>query len=168
VRQFCHVLSKRTPDLPEEPLASGQILYWLRGEGAPREVTLAPGRTERRRHSRKYAEGELPPDRSFYFRGPEGRLKLRAQNLLVFLQMAEGVDDETWLYHLRRGDYSVWFADRIKDDELAAEARQVEQTETLGAVDSRELIKAMIERRYTLPAASPVPVPGTDAEARWN
>jgi len=168
VRQFCHVLGKRAPDLSADPLASGQILYWLRGEGAPREVTLAPGRTERRRHSRKYAEGQLPPDRSFYFRGPEGRLKLRAQNLLVFLQMAEGVDDETWLYHLRRGDYSVWFADRIKDEELAAEARQVEQTETLAATESRDLIKAAIERRYTLPAASPVPVPGTDAEARWN
>lgn len=168
VRQFCHAVSKRAPELPKTPLEAGQVLYWLRGEAAPQVVALAPGRTERRRHSRKYAEGVLPPERSFYFRGPEGKLKLRAQNLLVFLQMAEGVDDETWLYHLRRGDYSVWFADRIKDEELAAEAQQVEKSEELGAVESRELIKSAIERRYTLPASSPVPVPGTDAEARWN
>jgi hypothetical protein len=29
-------------------------------------------------HVRKYAAGELGPDRSFYFRGPDGRLNLRA------------------------------------------------------------------------------------------
>ncbi|MFO0898559.1 MAG: HAD-IIB family hydrolase [Pirellulales bacterium] len=168
VRQFCQALGKRVPDLPIDRLEAGHVLYWRRGDSEPDVVALAPGRTERRRHSRKYAEGVLPPDRSFYFRGREGKLKLRAQNLLVFLQMAEGVDDDTWLYHLRRGDYSLWFADRIKDDELADEARQVEAAEELGAVESRELIKAAIERRYTLPAASPVPVPGADAEARWN
>jgi hypothetical protein len=48
-------------------------------------------------------------DKSFYFRGPAGNLNLRAQNLVLFNQMAEGVDDETWLYHLRRGDHSRWF-----------------------------------------------------------
>ena len=53
-------------------------------------------RQERRRHTRKYAEGELGPDRSFYFRGPESALNLRAQNLSIFVQMAEGVDDATW------------------------------------------------------------------------
>lgn len=34
-------------------------------------------RAEPRRHHRKYAEGELGEDKSFYFRGPEGRLHLR-------------------------------------------------------------------------------------------
>ena len=57
---------------------------------------------ERERHVRKYAEGELAPDRSFYFRGPDGTLNLRAQNLIVFNQMADGIDDGTWLHHLRR------------------------------------------------------------------
>src|SRR6266446_10126510 len=54
---------------------------------------------QRLRHSRKYAEGELGEDKSFYFRGQEGSLNLRAQNLVLFLQIAEGVDDGTWLYH---------------------------------------------------------------------
>src|SRR5262249_43032069 len=31
---------------------------------------VAQRRLAHRRHARKYAEGELPPDRSFYFRGP--------------------------------------------------------------------------------------------------
>ena len=58
-------------------------------------------RGERQRHRRKYATGTLGPDKSFYFRGPEGSLRLRAQNLGMFLQMADGVDDDTWTYHLR-------------------------------------------------------------------
>jgi hypothetical protein len=31
------------------------------------------------------------------------------QNLKTFLQLAEGVDDETWMLDLRNGDYSAWF-----------------------------------------------------------
>src|SRR5512147_922046 len=71
----------------------------------------------RRRHIRKYAEGQLGEDKSFYFRGPDNRLNLRAQNLNMFVQIAEGVDDATWLHHLRAGDYSRWLRDAIKDGE---------------------------------------------------
>ena len=88
-------------------------------------------RQERRRHTRKYAEGELGPDRSFYFRGPEGALNLRAQNLSLFVQMADGVDDATWQHHLAAGDYSAWARDSIKDDELAADFAAVERDASL-------------------------------------
>jgi hypothetical protein len=101
---------------------------------------------------RKYAEGELGPDRSFYFRGPADRLNLRVQNLDLFVQIAEGVDDETWLHHLRRGDYSRWFRDAIKNEDLAQEAAAIEQAPGGSAADSRALIRSAIERRYTLPA----------------
>ena len=127
--------------------------------------TSQPSHTERHRHTRKYAEGELPPDRSFYFRGPQGKLHLRAQNLMLFLQMADGVDDETWMYHLRKGDYSHWFREMIKDDELAGEAETIEKLPNISPADSRKLIKAAVEKRYTQPAASPLPMPGTDAAA---
>ena len=83
-------------------------------------------RNEHQRHLRKYAEGELGPDKSFYFRGPDGKLNLRAQNLQLFLQVADGIDDETWMYHLRRGDYSRWFREAIKDEDLASDASSVE------------------------------------------
>ena len=80
----------------------GEALVWRRG--APRGAVPASASRRARRSSaatpRKYAEGELPPDRSFYFRGPDGKLNLRAQNLALFLQIADGVDDETWLHHL--------------------------------------------------------------------
>ena len=41
---------------------------------APLWIRSLPPRTEHRRHDRKYTEGELAPDLSFYFRGPEGKL----------------------------------------------------------------------------------------------
>jgi len=71
-------------------------------------------------------EGELGEDRSFYFRGPHGRLHLRAQNLVLLLQIGDGVDDETWEYHLRCGDYSRWVRESIKDEDLAADVRTID------------------------------------------
>jgi hypothetical protein len=94
-------------------------------------VRINGPRQHLRRHTRKYAEGDLGEDLSFYFRGPDGGLNLRAQNLLLFLQIAEGVDDATWLHHLRAGDYSRWLAVSIKDPELASEVAVIEENEAL-------------------------------------
>jgi hypothetical protein len=146
---------------------AGEVFLWTRDlavAGGP--VRIEPSRVERRRHVRKYAEGELPPERSFYFRGPEGKLNLRAQNLMLFLQLAEGVDDDTWLYHLRRGDYSQWFRERIKDETLAEEARALEEQKHLAPAEGRAALRALVEKYYTQPAAPPLPMPGTDAAPR--
>lgn len=104
------------------------------------------------RHARKYAEGELGEDISFYFRGAENKLNLRAQNLMLFGQIAEGVDAETWEHHRRAREYSAWFRDVIKDDELAREAADIEADARLDADESRKRILAAISRRYTAPA----------------
>jgi hypothetical protein len=131
-------------------LDPGEYLIWRWQTGElPVTFDIAPPRTERRRHHRKYAEGELEPDRSFYFRGPEGKLNLRAQNLVTFIQMAEGVDEETWQHHLAAGHYSQWFREKIKDDALADEAQVVERDPT---GDTRARIREAIDRHYTLPA----------------
>jgi hypothetical protein len=68
--------------------------------------------------------------------------------------LADGVDDATWLYHLRRGDYSQWFREAIKDEALAMEAEAIEAATDLSACESRARIKAAIEHRYTLPSTS--------------
>ena len=78
-------------------------------------------------------------------------MNLRAQNLTVFCELASGVDDDTWLYHLRRGDYSAWLARTIKDPDLADEVAVVEQAAQLTPGDSRRLIREAIDRRYMLP-----------------
>src|SRR5207237_493061 len=125
---------------------------WDQESGLVRRLFTTPPQTERLRHSRKYAEGDLGDENSFYFRGPQRTLNLKAQNLTMFLQLAEGVDDATWLYHLRAGDYSRWLASAIKDDELAGEIAAIETDAALDAGESRSRVKAAIERRYTAPA----------------
>jgi hydroxymethylpyrimidine pyrophosphatase-like HAD family hydrolase len=144
------------PPLAVPPAGSeaGLALLWQRRPEArdPRWLRTVAPRSEHRRHIRKYATGELGEDKSFYFRGSAGQLKLRAQNLVLFIQLAAGVDDETWTHHLRNQDYSRWFRDAIKDEGLASEAAGVEADASLTPEDSRRLIKAAIERRYTLPS----------------
>jgi len=141
------------PSWPQRPLPAGHAVAWrVRGPGPPLLIKVDPARAERRRHLRKYAEGELPPERSFFFTGPRGKLHLRAHNLMLFLQMGEGVDEETWLHHLRCGDYSAWLRNQIKDVELAAAVAAIERTPGIGAQESRGLIRRAIEERYTAPA----------------
>jgi hydroxymethylpyrimidine pyrophosphatase-like HAD family hydrolase len=147
-------------DAPETELTVGEVLLYGCADASCRRVRIEPPSAEHRRHTRKYAVGQLPPDRSFYFRGPEAKLNLRAQNLLHFLELAAGVDDDTWTYHFRRADYSRWFRDVIKDPELAAAAATVERDRFLSRADALAALQAAIESRYTLPADAPLPVPG--------
>ena len=140
------------PAIGPTKLEQGEALVWSKERGGPPfQLRIAPPRGERRRHLRKYAEGSLGQDKSFYFRGPAGKLNLRAQNLVLFNQIAEGVDDETWLYHLHQGDYSRWFREAIKDDALADGVARIEQ-QPADAAATRAAIKAAIEERYTAPA----------------
>ncbi len=160
VHSFCRTINIPAPALSNNKLPAGEAILWRRptatanhsGTGEAVRFRAVPPRAERIRHHRKYTQGELPPERSFYFRGPNGKLNLRAQNLTIFMQSADGVDDDTWLYHLRRGDYSRWFLDVIKDPELASDAARIEKMDKLTARRTRELIKEEIERRYTAPA----------------
>lgn len=152
LRQFSTTLNLPAPALGAETLEPGQALVWSRHEATPPvPCGTVPARAERHRHVRKYAEGELGTDNCFYFRGPAGQLNLRAQNLMVFLQLAEGVDDATWLHHLRQGDYARWFQEVIKDPSLAEETLQVGTRHDLSAIESRALLKTAIEKRYTAP-----------------
>ncbi len=145
----------RAHGLPEpegaEEVEHGEMLTVCLSDPALRRFRVIPGTTECRRHLRKYAEGKLGDDKSFFFRGPEGKLRLRATNLVMFLEMADGVDDETWEWHRARGDYSAWVETSIKDRELTAELREVERG-AAAPMDARQQVRKAIERRYTLPA----------------
>jgi hydroxymethylpyrimidine pyrophosphatase-like HAD family hydrolase len=152
VEQLAENVGAPRPVIADREVATGQALVWRRGDEHVVRIRSAPSRHERRRHVRKYAEGELGADRSFYFRGPEGKLNLRAPNLTVFVNLAEGVDDDTWRHHLRQHDYSRWLRDAIKDAELAAKAEQVESHADMPVAESRALLKRAIAERYTLPA----------------
>jgi hypothetical protein len=153
LNSYAEAVEIAAPKGEEVELEKGEALVWFcREKEDPIRVRTVPSKAERRRHVRRYAEGEMSPEQSFYFRGPKSKLNLRAQNLNAFLQLADGVDDETWMYHLRRGDYTRWFQEIIKDEPLAQDAAAIEKDEAMSPADSRCKIKQAIETRYTAAA----------------
>jgi len=143
------------PPVSVAELSPGEALDVPLGYGAPdrvRRFRVARRETNHKRHVKKYATGKLPPERSFRFRGPDGALDLVAHNLETFTMLAKGVDDRTWLHHLRSGDIARWLAEEIKDPELAAEVRTLEGLDD--AEGTRRAVLEAIGRRYT-PVASP-------------
>jgi hydroxymethylpyrimidine pyrophosphatase-like HAD family hydrolase len=162
---FAEAVGRRSPRVDaRQALERGQLLVWrpqpdahASGAEEPYVVNVEPGTTQRRRHHRKYAEGLLIPERSFYFRGPEGKLNLRAHNLVLFLELADGVDVDTWQFHLDRGADSRWFGEVIGDEELANEARTIEREAAKDPSESRARIRAAVESRYTQPENPSLP-----------
>jgi hypothetical protein len=166
IEAFASARGITAPTGVPERLDAGDAYLWLPDAPATNAtiVRTHPAQAERRRHERKYAEGELGAERSFYFRGPDGKFNLRAQNLMMFMQIADGLDDETWRFHLGRRDYSAWFRDMIKDEDLARAAERIEAQPDAPVVQSRGRIRREIEARYTLPAAVPTGSSATGPE----
>jgi hydroxymethylpyrimidine pyrophosphatase-like HAD family hydrolase len=151
LRRFAGAAGLEVDWTPDAAYVTGQIAVWfVRGSEPPALATAIPPARDRIRHRRKYAEGDMRYH-SFYFRGPGGRHNLKAQNLVIFSQIAEGIDEDTWLYHLHRGDYSRWFRHAVKDRYLADQAERVENRRALSPGESRTLMRALIDSRYTLP-----------------
>jgi HAD superfamily hydrolase (TIGR01484 family) len=153
LREFALANQKPAPASPLPKIPKGEALLWHKDQqAAPVHFDIEPSKTERRRHVRKYAEGELPEERSFYFRGPESKLNLRAPNLITFTELADGVDADTWLFHWQRGDVSGWLRRCVKDEELTHQVRELEKRVPDDARASRKAVRELIEKKYTLPA----------------
>ena len=132
------------------PSYEGDVMCWLVHSGeAPFRMRVLHGKAERLRHIRKYAVGDLK-GASFWFRGPNQIHNLGASNLNLFCHIGRGIDQETWLFHLRRGDYSRWIRQSVKDDDLAELVRQIERNNDLSPQETRNRICDAIEDRYTL------------------
>lgn len=133
------------PEPPEEK--EKRALVWKNGSHEP--VWFIPTSTDADnfRHQHSYLEGELEPTQRFVFRGPESKLNLQAQNISIFLQLLEGIDEETYLFHLVRNDYSTWFDDVIHDDVIAAKLKEIEGSKE-PAMESRLMILQVIRERF--------------------
>jgi len=79
-------------------------------------------------------------------------VNIRAHNLSMFLQIGEGVDPDTYLHHLRNGDFETWLRKAVKDDDLADEVADAATNESLSLSEIRALLRAAVEQRYTAPA----------------
>ena len=154
IAAFCRAIGVDVPlDMPV--VEADEILFWEPRSGRPVAVKAIMPKQTRERHKAKYAQGELDPDASFYFRGRHGKLQLRAQNLMLFVQIAQGVDEDTWQYHRERQEYSTWFRDVIKDRELADETSAIERDGTLDAQTSLQRVAEAVKRRYTGSSKAP-------------
>ena len=155
ISQFSAGAGKDLPPvvLPAPSSEPGEAVVWMLHESSgPMKIFVEPAKVELRRHRRKYAAGELGADKSFYFRGPQKKLNLRAQNMNLFAQLAEGVDDETWNFHLKNADYSRWLRESVKDREIADEVAAIETNPRLRPAESRVQIIDAIRKHYTAPA----------------
>ncbi|TGP92591.1 MULTISPECIES: HAD-IIB family hydrolase [unclassified Mesorhizobium] len=155
VKAFCRETGIEPPkDIPTPK--GDRVLFWRpQVRKKLTTVKVIEPRQSLKRHSRKYAEGQLDETGSFYFRGPDDAMNLRAHNLMIFAQMAEGIDDKTWEFHLRAGDYSKWFRHQIRDKDLARETAEAEKDRKLSAEESRKRVLDAVRRRYTAPATAP-------------
>ncbi|HYO57891.1 hypothetical protein [Archangium sp.] len=150
--QVAEALAEASPHLPLSAGQADEVIAWFITEGHwPRRLRVPPGRAERLRRLHGHVEGDLGSG-SFIFRGPEGRLDLRANNLSTFCQLAEDVDEQAWLFHLWHGDFSRWIRQVLRDDELAREVSTIERRYELPAADSRRQLLGAITHRYALPA----------------
>jgi HAD superfamily hydrolase (TIGR01484 family) len=155
IADLCSAANRRVPAVETiDRLPTGQAMLWRTGDPTAHVIHFDKPKLERTRHSRKYIEGNIGAERAFYFKGPEGKLNLKAHNLMTFLQMADGVDDDTWEFHLQRGDYASWMRTEVKDANLADELTAIAE-QALSAADSRAKVRAAVEKRYTLPADKP-------------
>jgi HAD superfamily hydrolase (TIGR01484 family) len=150
LQQFSEITGEQISVADGAVLQKGEVLIWRKGAEQVSLVRSDMPATLLHRHKQKYAAGDMGPD-SFYFKGREGKLNLKANNLMTFIQMAEGVDTETWLFHLKRNDYSYWFREFVNDEDLAIRTERIEQKEE-DATISREAIIHLIRERYTAPA----------------
>src|SRR5262249_38829943 len=75
LRESAAAMSRPGADAGGIHLEPREGLAWPARDGAaPFRMRVIPAKGEHQRHARKYAEGELSPEESFYFRGPDGRL----------------------------------------------------------------------------------------------
>ena len=153
IETLSRALGRACPALPERGPNVGEAIYWAcLTEEPPTLITVGKPKSALKRHTRKYAEGTLGEDRSFFFRGPHGELNIRAHNLSLFLEIGEGVDPGTYRHHLRNGDFEAWLRTAVKDDDLADEVANVAANEGLELAEIRALVRSAVEQRYTTPA----------------
>ncbi|MEB0262057.1 HAD family hydrolase [Mucilaginibacter sp. 10I4] len=138
-------------DIPENiVLQKGEALVWQKDQHKILPFRCSMPSQYLHRHKRKYATGDMGSN-SFYFKGPANKLNLKANNLMTFVQMGTGIDDDTWQYHLLQKDFSKWFRESVNDEELAMRTEKIEEQERNAAV-SRKAIFHLIHELYTAPA----------------
>ncbi len=149
IAQCCELMGETLPKFQApEDYRKHRALAWRRDDHGPVWFSRLAPRAEGQRHQHSYYEGDIDEDLQFEFRGKNNQFSLATGNLNEFMKTAQGIDDETLLHHLSQRDYSKWFRDIIKDDELSTEIEFIERTQDLSPERSRQLVFEHINRRF--------------------
>jgi hypothetical protein len=146
IELYCKALNLPVPDgVPI--LGDNEIAVWERDRmRPPYKAKMRLPSQLLQRHKKKYATGDMSYN-SFIFTGPENRQHLVANNLMMFVHLADGIDAETWMFHLERKDFSRWFEHTVHDGELAQMGREAEAMNDVTA--SKKHIIDYINQKYT-------------------
>ena len=93
------------------------------------------------------AEEGFDEEHSFWFRGPDGALKLRAQSLPCSCRSATASTTRPGCTTCKAGDFERWFRDTIGDEALAGRARDVAADGALDAAATRRAIREAVGER---------------------
>jgi hypothetical protein len=149
LKTYCGLLNQPVPKMPPPHVGpQHRAIAWWPKSSSPFWLRRKQSQAEHQRHQHQYFDGSMDPADQFYFRGPENKLNLAAPNLRTFMQLAEGVDAETWMFHLRRGDYAHWFRNSIQDTELAGLAEKLQRDDDVTSVESLKQILELIRKLY--------------------
>ena len=144
LEKFCIVRGiERLKDIPAIR-DNEACIYDVDTGKTPYVIKYNPPTKLQQRHKRKYAHGEMG-ENSFIFTGKKSKLNLKANNLAMFTHLAEGIDDDTWVYHLKEKDFRNWFELAVNDDELAAISKEAENK---NAAESKKIILDYIRQKY--------------------
>jgi hydroxymethylpyrimidine pyrophosphatase-like HAD family hydrolase/energy-coupling factor transporter ATP-binding protein EcfA2 len=145
------IAAEQTSSVKSLQFRKGEVMVWHLQNNATDSFQRFGPQKLLTRHRKKYATGDIGSD-SFYFRGPNGKIDVKASNLISFIHLASNVvDDETWQYHLLRHDFSKWIRHTIKNAELATATERLESAK-INAEDSRKELTNLILEHYTASA----------------
>ena len=139
------------PPVPRGPCRRARRCLVPAGTSRPVRSRSAP-RAARGGATRASTPGRARPDRSFLLPRPGGQAQpARAEPRCCSCSWPTAWTTATWAHHLQPATTRAGCASSIKDDELADEVAAIEGSDA-DTGEPRALVRAAIERRYTLPA----------------
>lgn len=127
------------PDwLSPQVVADSDVLITTRSLGSARlrrgfhsgdELSFCPGvrQVAHVRHLHKYADGEVPVEKGFTFRGSHGELGTHITSLRAFIHALGTISADSFLHHAAHRDFSRWVRDVFQDRNLAHSIRRIEE-----------------------------------------
>ena len=123
--------------------------------GKARRFDMLPRLTSHARHRRKYFDVPMTTDQGFVFTWKGERVAGPALTLRDLVCLLASSPAQILAGHARRGDFSRWIRNVLRDHRLASSIRAVERQYEFGHIEDLSVaLGERIRERYNLPAES--------------